>query len=51
MFKAAKRFTLNQRIEELEKAIERYPDSPKLVDREIELRDKKNELKELDGEK
>lgn len=48
MFKAARRFILNQKIEELEKAINRWPDSPKLVDRQIELRDKVKELEELE---
>lgn len=48
MFKAAKRFMLTQRIEELEKSIERHPDSPKLVDRQIEYREKVQELNELE---
>lgn len=49
MFKAASRFILKQRIKELEKAITHWPDSPNLVDRQIELRDKIKELEELDG--
>lgn len=49
MFEAAKRFVLVQKIKELEKAIGHWPDSPKLVDRQIELREKKIELERLDG--
>lgn len=44
MLEAARVFILSQRIKELEKAISRWPDSPKLVDREIELREAKEEL-------
>lgn len=48
MFEAAKRFVLVQKIKELEKAIRHWPDSPKLVDRQIELREKQEELQTLE---
>lgn len=51
MFKAAKRFILNQRIEELEKSIRNWPDSPKLINRQRELAEKVRELEELESQK
>lgn len=48
MFKAAKRYLLNQRIEELEKSINRWPDSPQLINRQRELAQKVRELEELE---
>lgn len=50
MFKAAKRFILNQRKEELEKAIRHWANSDKLEQRKEELEDVRRQLKELDPE-
>lgn len=47
MFKAAKRFTLNQRKKELEDAIRHWANSEKLEERKRELERVEEELKEL----
>lgn len=47
-YKLAHMFTLRQRINELEKALKRSPDSPNFDARAQELNDKRTELARLE---